>query len=197
MRIDSNDPRPTGRRAVHGPVGAAAAHAGSLATASRDVARASVSIVNGEHPNATAYRRAAEAFRLGDETELRSLVAPDVVWHVPGDHPMAGEVHGLDALLAWLGRARAKGFWLGEHDVFGNDEHVCALSVMGARRPGIHVQTRVVSVFQYWEGQQLEGSFYPRDGTAWERIFTDQPKDNRPLYAPPPPRGAPNIGEEK
>jgi hypothetical protein len=38
---------------------------------------------------------------------------------------------------AWLDPGRAKGFWLVDDDVFGRDEHVCALSVMGARREGI------------------------------------------------------------
>jgi hypothetical protein len=37
-----------------------------------------------EHPNATAYRRTADAFRARDFETLRTLVAEDVVWHVPG-----------------------------------------------------------------------------------------------------------------
>jgi len=35
------------------------------------------------HPNAIAYRSTADAFRSGDQTELTSLIASDVVWHVP------------------------------------------------------------------------------------------------------------------
>ena len=77
-----------------------------------------------EHPNATAYRRAAEAFRAGDLATVRTVIDEDVVWHVPGRHEMAGEIRGLDNLIAWLGRLRALGFTIREHDVFGNDEHV-------------------------------------------------------------------------
>jgi hypothetical protein len=40
-------------------------------------------------------------------------------------------------------------------DVFGRDDHACALSVMGARREGIDAQTRVVSVFRYRDGRQV------------------------------------------
>jgi hypothetical protein len=47
--------------------------------------------------------------------------------------------------LDWLGELTGKGFWLTELDVFGNDEHVCAVSVMGTKRPDIDVRTRVVS----------------------------------------------------
>jgi ketosteroid isomerase-like protein len=128
--------------------------------------------VGGEHPNAAAYRRTADAFRSGDRSALASLVADDVVWHVPGTHPMAGDIRGRDALLAWLDQVRTKGFWLTEHDVLGNDDHVIALSIMGARRDGLDVQTRVVSVFHYQDGQQLERWFHPADPDAWDQIFS-------------------------
>ena len=94
----------------------------------------------GEHPNATAYRRTVDAFRDRDFDAIRSLVAVDVVWHVPGRNSMAGEVRGLDELVIWLGRLSEFGFTIREHDVFGNDEHVCALSYIGARRPGLEFE---------------------------------------------------------
>jgi|ERR1039458_513367 hypothetical protein len=64
-------------------------------------------------------------------------------------------------------------FWLTEHDVLGNDEHVCALGIMGAQRNGVDVQTRVVSVFHYRDGQQFERCFYPEDCAAWDQIFAE------------------------
>jgi uncharacterized protein len=125
----------------------------------------------GEHPNATAYRRTADAFRDRDFDAIRSLVAEDVVWHVPGRHAMAGEVRGLDELVAWLGRLPELGFTLREHDVFGNDEHVCSLSYMGARRPGVVIEIRVTSVFHFRAGRQVERWIYPDDAAAWDAIF--------------------------
>lgn len=124
-----------------------------------------------EHPNATAYRRTADAFRSRDQTQLEALIADEVLWHVPGAHPMAGDIRGRDALIAWLGELRSIGFWLTELDVFGNDEHVCALSVMGARREGVDVRTRVVSVFRYRNGQQVERWIHPADPIVWEQMF--------------------------
>jgi ketosteroid isomerase-like protein len=124
-----------------------------------------------EHPNATAYRRTADAFRARDFAAIRSLVAEDVVWHVPGRHSMAGEIRGLDELVAWLGRLGELGFTLREHDVFGNDEHVCALSYMGARRPGVAVEIPVTSVFHFRGGRQVERWIYPDDMDAWDTIF--------------------------
>jgi ketosteroid isomerase-like protein len=125
----------------------------------------------GEHPNATAYRRTVDAFRAGDFDAIRSLIAEDVVWHVPGQHSMAGEIRGLDELITWLGRASELGFTIREHDVFGNDEHVCALSYMGARRPGVVIEIPVTSVFHFRAGRQVERWMYPDDAAAWDAIF--------------------------
>jgi hypothetical protein len=75
----------------------------------------------------------------------RDLARPSKALH-------GGDIRGRDQLGAWLTRVRAKGFWLTDHDVFGNDEHVCALSIMGAQRSGVDVQTRVLSVFHYRDG---------------------------------------------
>jgi hypothetical protein len=125
----------------------------------------------GEHPDALAYRRTAEAFRADDRETLDRLIAPEVVWHVPGRHPMAGTIRGRDALLAWLDDVRHLGFWLTEHDVFASDHHVCAVSTMGARREGVDVQTRVISLFRYRDGRQVERWFYPDDARAWNAIF--------------------------
>ena len=124
-----------------------------------------------EHPNATAYRQAADAFRAQDLGAIEALVDEDVVWHVPGNHPRAGDIRGRDALLIWLAGLADLGFWLREHDVLANDEHVCALSHMGARRPGLDAETRVVSIFHFRDGRQIERWFLPEDAEAWDRIL--------------------------
>ena len=41
---------------------------------------------------------------------------------------------------------------------------------MGARREGVDVQTRVVSVFHYRDGRQVERWFHPENAAAWDKI---------------------------
>ena len=41
------------------------------------------------------------------------------------------DYRGREDLLLFLARLPTVGFWLREHDVFGNDVHVCAISEMG------------------------------------------------------------------
>ena len=128
-----------------------------------------------EHPNASTYRRTADAFRSQDSEALRDLIAEDVVWHVPGTNPVAGEVQGLEALFDWFGRLRqATGgtFTLEEHDVVGNDDHVVALSRMAAVKDGAPISVRVISVFHYRDGKQQERWFHPTDLAAWDRMLS-------------------------
>src|SRR6266545_154708 len=126
--------------------------------------------VTGDHPHAIAYRRTADAVRAADLDVIESLVAPEVVWHVPGDHPMAGTIEGREALLAWFARLKGIGFWIVECDV-------CAVSTMGARRDDVDVQSRVISIFRYREGRQVERWLYPDDTAAWNAIFAGLGRD--------------------
>lgn len=124
-----------------------------------------------EHSNSAIYRRTADAFRAGDFAALDSLLDEGVVWHIPGSGPRSGDRRGKDAVIAWLSSLSETGFFLAEHDVLGNDDHVCALSIVGAHRPAVDLETRVVSVFHYRDGRQTERWFFPEDLVVWERIL--------------------------
>ena len=128
-----------------------------------------------EHPNATAYRRAAAAFRAGDLAAIEQLIDKDVVWHIPGTNRWAGDRRGREAVAEFLTGLAKTGFWLTEHDVFGNDEHVCALMVVGVRQPHMEVETRVVNVFHFRDGRQMERWFYPEWLSVWDEILDAPP----------------------
>ena len=50
---------------------------------------------------------------------------------------------------------------------------MCAISLMGARREATDASTRVVSVFKYEAGQQVERWLYADDPGAWNQIVKD------------------------
>ena len=127
-----------------------------------------------EHPNAIAYRRTADAFRARDSEALAQLIAEDVVWHVPGNSPLAGQIQGLDALFGWFERLHqvTKGtFMLREHDVLATDDHVVALSDMSSEIDGHRVSVNVVSVMHFRDRRQLERWFHPSDPAAYDALL--------------------------
>jgi len=49
-------------------------------------------------------RRGYEAFNIGDVETLRSILARDVLHHVPGTSPLAGTYKGIDTVLGYYGK---------------------------------------------------------------------------------------------
>lgn len=59
-----------------------------------------------EHANATTIRNIYSSFTAGDVPAVLARFTPDLVFHVAGDGPLAGEQKGHDGLLAVLGSGR-------------------------------------------------------------------------------------------
>ncbi len=132
-----------------------------------------------EHSNVAAYCRTADAFRARDTEALAELIDRDVIWHVPGISPLAGEIRGREALFEWFDRLHEitdGTFTLKEHDVLGTDDQVVALSEMGAVRDGAPIVVNVVSVMHFRDGRQQEQWFHPQDPAAWD-VLLGSPAD--------------------
>lgn len=92
-----------------------------------------------EHPNIARLNKGYEAFAAGDMDTLRDLFADDILWHVPGNNPLAGDYKGRDEVFGFFARvAQETGgtFRLELHDVLSNDEHAVALARVSGERAG-------------------------------------------------------------
>jgi ketosteroid isomerase-like protein len=47
-------------------------------------------------------RESMDAYRRGDLQTVRRTWAYNIVWHAPGEHPLAGDHRGADAIFAYL-----------------------------------------------------------------------------------------------
>jgi ketosteroid isomerase-like protein len=90
-----------------------------------------------EHPNATALRHVYAAFGEGDLPTVLAAFAPDAVFHVRGNGPMAGDHKGHEAITAVL----VHGFELTGgtqrievRDIFADAEHGVAVTFETATR---------------------------------------------------------------
>jgi ketosteroid isomerase-like protein len=59
-----------------------------------------------EHPHVELVRRNLQALSSGDNATLQQLYTRDCVVHLPGNHPLAGEHKGVDAVLDTARRMR-------------------------------------------------------------------------------------------
>ncbi|GAA2576515.1 nuclear transport factor 2 family protein [Actinomadura fulvescens] len=56
-----------------------------------------------EHPNVKLIRDYYAAYAAGDIAALRNrFFAPDIVWTIPGHHPLAGTKRGADEVIAFF-----------------------------------------------------------------------------------------------
>ena len=111
-------------------------------------------------PTADAARVALEALGAGDAAPLAELVAPDVIWHVPGVHRFAGEFRGraeLTELFERMGDEGIRTAFDEIHAVVGDDEHVVALVRATLHASGGTVPMRSVVVLHFAGETAAEG----------------------------------------
>jgi ketosteroid isomerase-like protein len=123
------------------------------------------------HPNEALTRKGYEAFGAGDLDTLRELFDPNVVWHLAGRGPLAGDYRGVDEVFGVFAKTvelTGGTFNLEVHDVLANDEHAVALVVARGQRDGKSLEDRQAHVLHVKDGKVTE--FW---GHAWDQYAVD------------------------
>jgi len=124
--------------------------------------------------NAELIRTGYEAFSRGDIPTVLTLLAEDILWHVPGRGPLSRDYRGHAEVLAFFGRFMEMSngtFRVRVEEVFANQERVVVLCTESAERAGrswsspqVHVWTikegRAAVFWQYQGDQQTEDEFW-------------------------------------
>jgi 2'-5' RNA ligase len=127
-----------------------------------------VSVVNAFH------ERERAAYAGGDLEALRPKLTDDVVWHVPGRSPIAGEHRGIDAVLAYFDRRRAMTdhtFRVTVHGLSAIGDRVVQLAGGRAVRDGRELGWETVAVFRLEGDRIAECWLVPFDLYAFDRIW--------------------------
>jgi ketosteroid isomerase-like protein len=118
------------------------------------------------HPNEDLLRQGYDAFGRGDMEWLNEHFADDIVWHVPGQNPFAGDHRGKEAVFALFAKQMeltGGSLRLEIHDVLANDEHGVALATVTATREGKSLQDRQAHVFHVQGRKVTEFWSHPGD----------------------------------
>jgi ketosteroid isomerase-like protein len=122
-----------------------------------------------------AVRRGPGAAGQRGLRERSQFLAEDVVWHVPGRGPLAGdyqgiaEVIGLFSKISELSGGTAR-FTM--HDVLANGNHMISLATITAERTGRKYQDKLVHVMQVHDGKATEIWTYAADPFAAEEFWS-------------------------
>jgi len=127
------------------------------------------------HPNEELLRRGYEAFGAGDMDTLNELFADDIVWHVGGRSPLAGDYEGKDAVFAFFAKTMEMTggtFRIEVHDILANDDHGVAMVVARGEREGKTLEDRGVQVLHVRDGMATESWFHPGDTYAVDEFWS-------------------------
>lgn len=112
-----------------------------------------------DHPNLDLLRRGYAAYGAGDMNTINELFADDVVWHVAGRGPLAGDYPGKEKVFGFFAKLQelSGGTSTVEvHDLLANDEHGVAIVTESATRDGRSHQGRATHVLHIRDGQVTE-----------------------------------------
>jgi ketosteroid isomerase-like protein len=102
------------------------------------------------------------------------MLTDDVVWHVPGRSPIAGDHEGIEAVMAYFERRRALAratFRIHVHDVLSHGELVIQLAGGTADLGGREVAWETVGVFKVRDGRIAEGRLVPFDQYLFDEVW--------------------------
>jgi hypothetical protein len=90
-----------------------------------------------EHPHIETIRLALKAYETGDREEMERFLAPDIVWHVGGDHRLSGDYRGRDAVLDYYETIRSETggtLQLEPVSIMADDEHAAIFMRVTGKR---------------------------------------------------------------
>ncbi len=111
-------------------------------------------------PNEDLVRAASAAFGRGDLSALQNqFFDENIIWHVAGTGPLAGDYQGIAQVMGMLGKISelTGGTVQPElHDVLISGDHTVVLVAVRAERLGKQVQLNLVHIIHSQDGKATE-----------------------------------------
>lgn len=126
--------------------------------------------------NVEIARKGYAAFESGDVQAVMDLFADDIVWHIFGKSPLAGDYRGKPAVMELFGR------YLGMldsqqtevHDIVANDQHTVVMGTVTLKRKGTTLESKVTDVIHPdSEGRVKEFWRFSDDQAALDALLSD------------------------
>jgi ketosteroid isomerase-like protein len=123
--------------------------------------------------NLALVRRMFEVYTAHDFDTLRNeILAEDVVWRVPGHHPLAGPKRGADELIAYFQELAVANFTPDVVTVLADDEHVVDVHRGWGSVGEESVDMLWVLLYRIADGRIAEVDNFAADQHAADAFFT-------------------------
>ena len=118
--------------------------------------------------------RQREMYAGGDLAPVEVLLAEDVVWHVPGTSPVAGDYHGRQAVTRYFGLRRelaGGAIRIAKSAEAHHEEALVQLADGRAPLGGREVVWRTAGVYRVADGRIAEAWLVPLDQAHFDRVW--------------------------
>ncbi len=124
--------------------------------------------------NLALVRSGYEAFGKGDFETLKTIFAPDILWHGPGIVGFESDYKGVESVLGYF----TKLFELTDGTIrvdiehmYADDDRVVVLELVSGTRHGVHVEFRDVVVYEITDGVETAATQFEVDLNAIETLL--------------------------
>ncbi|SEC19232.1 hypothetical protein SAMN05216489_00119 [Streptomyces sp. 3213] len=128
-----------------------------------------------KHPNVEVFENFHDCITRGDMGKLPELIAPDVVWHVPGDNLISGAYISRDDLFGCFNKI----FELSDGSyqaqllgILADDSYTVALLHAKARHGDKVLDQDYAFIMRIHGGQITELQEAWTEGTAWNEFWS-------------------------
>jgi hypothetical protein len=126
--------------------------------------------------NETRAREAYAAFAAGDLDKVKDFLHPDIVWHMDGNSPIAGDYEGIDAVLGFFATLFTETdgtFTNSAEHVVASEDTVVVLGHLHAERKGKTLDVRQAGVYRSDpDGKITEATFYGNDTSRLDAFWS-------------------------
>jgi acyl-CoA thioesterase FadM/ketosteroid isomerase-like protein len=116
-------------------------------------------------------RRQREMYAGADDRAVEELLAADIVWHVPGTSPIAGDYRGREAVMGYFRRRRALAggsIEVVKHQELEGPDVVVQLADGKAALGGRQLEWRTAGVYRVASGRIAEAWLVPLEQEQFE-----------------------------
>ncbi len=127
------------------------------------------------HANVETIEKAYAAFAEGDIATIMGLWADDVMWHISGNHPLAGDHSGKEAVAAFLGGVvqNSGGTFRAElQNVLADDTNGYSLHKGTATKNGEDLESWEILGYTFRDGKITEIWSFPYDQRISDKVLS-------------------------
>ncbi len=126
------------------------------------------------HPNVDMIEGAYASFAAGDIASIMEIWTDDIVWHIAGDHPLAGDHEGKEAVAAFLGgvvQATGGTFKAELQNVLADDTNGYSLHKATATKDGEELESWEILGYALRNGKASEIWSFSFDQSVTNRML--------------------------